>query len=534
MSKKLAIKGHETRGKEIIELLEMMGGINKNILSAHIGDVLNPHVYFLEPDSSDNRIVWNYLLGLEWDGRASDMMIFTLEEFLEKYPYKLNELVLCDDGLLGIITKMEWDCEKSDMKYYISFKISDYNKWYSSKNIKCAFMEVKGKKLAIKGHSTRGKEVIELLEMLGGKNTYRYNGDMESLYFSIYNDTIIYGSYRSFLNDNYVFFTLEEFLDKYPFKAGDKVYIEVDPNDNCLGSEKIYGDIESAMWVEKFGYVVYKLKDYSGIFYREDLHPYKEESMEDNKLFGTLSNPVETKSYAVGLKDGKVIECGVNKEIVMSDKNHKMGPKSKLPSKYYKDRLEEIKSKREYDELRMPLNDNENKFPSFKLMFKMNDELEYKVPDGYEITEVSKDTVFIKPIKPKYPKTYAECCEYLMGKTNFAEYSLIPIKLSSSTKYDNVISPDAPHMNVINSFYKLLICCDAYWKIAGEEMGLDKPWKPDWNEETNKFTISNKCNKIYLNNTAWYAEVLSFPTAEMRDAFYENFKDLIEQCKELL
>ncbi len=26
-----------------------------------------------------------------------------------------------------------------------------------------------GKKLAIKGHSTRGNEVIELLEMMGGK-----------------------------------------------------------------------------------------------------------------------------------------------------------------------------------------------------------------------------------------------------------------------------------------------------------------------------------------------------------------------------
>jgi hypothetical protein len=63
---------------------------------------------------------------------------------------------------------------------------------------------------------------------------------------------------------------------------------------------------------------------------------------------------------------------------------------------------------------------------------------------------------------------------------------------------------------------------------------LGKPWEPDWNEETDKFTISNKCNKIYLNYTAWYAEVLSFPTAEMRDTFYENFKDLIEQCKELL
>ena len=65
-------------------------------------------------------------------------------------------------------------------------------------------------------------------------------------------------------------------------------------------------------------------------------------------------------------------------------------------------------------------------------------------------------------------------------------------------------------------------------------MGLGKPWEPDWNDETSKFTISNKCNKIFLNNTAWYAEVLSFPTAEMRDTFYENFKDLIESCKELL
>jgi hypothetical protein len=31
------------------------------------------------------------------------------------------------------------------------------------------------------------------------------------------------------------------------------------------------------------------------------------------------------------------------------------------------------------------------------------------------------------------------------------------------------------------------------------------------------------------NNT-----ILAFPTEEMRDEFYENFKYLIEQCKELL
>ena len=31
-----------------------------------------------------------------------------------------------------------------------------------------------------------------------------------------------------------------------------------------------------------------------------------------------------------------------------------------------------------------------------------------------------------------------------------------------------------------------------------------------------------------------YNHILSFPTEEMRDAFYENFKDLIELCKEFL
>lgn len=82
-------------------------------------------------------------------------------------------------------------------------------------------------------------------------------------------------------------------------------------------------------------------------------------------------------------------------------------------------------------------------------------------------------------------------------------------------------------MGQLYALQQLLIFRDAWWKMADD-------WKPDWNEETDKFTISNKCNKIYLNNTAWHAEVLSFPTAEMRDKFYDNFKELINEVKELL
>jgi hypothetical protein len=67
-------------------------------------------------------------------------------------------------------------------------------------------------------------------------------------------------------------------------------------------------------------------------------------------------------------------------------------------------------------------------------------------------------------------------------------------------------------------------------------MGLGKPWE---------LSIGTPIYYIYYNRTVGtikndYADdiqgnvVLSFPTEEMRDIFYENFKELIEECKELL
>lgn len=170
-----------------------------------------------------------------------------------------------------------------------------------------------------------------------------------------------------------------------------------------------------------------------------------------------------------------------------------------------------------------------NKFPSFEPMFKMNDELEYKIPDGYEITEVSKDKVFIKPIKPKYPKTYEECCKVLdfCGDCFLTTYQ--PESMIKKEVYGI--------LQQVNSLTQLLICKSAYWKIAGEEMGLGKPWDPTYGcgEWGYWFGYSINENKIYLQDSRILVNhTLVFPTKEMRNIFYENFKDLIEQCKELL
>jgi hypothetical protein len=287
------------------------------------------------------------------------MCFFTLEEFLEKYPYKLNDLVLCDDRIYGAVTKMEWDCEKSDMKYYISFKISDYNKWYSSKNIKC----------------------------------------------------------------------------------------------KC---------------------------------------------MEDNKLFGTLNNPLETKSYAVGLKDGKVIDNSIDASQFMQ--------------------LGKI----------------------FAVCFNTENyenEVELKLGDYEIVVRDGKTYAVLK--KSKYPTTYAECCEVLVGRKpkpneisfDKMELCLVDLDNTQSIDFQN------PYLPQFNSLFRLRMCRDAYWKIAGEEMGLGKSWDAtygcgEWGYWLGYSIIENKIflqdSRILVNHT-WV-----FPSAEMRDAFYENFKDLIEQCKELL
>lgn len=87
---------------------------------------------------------------------------------------------------------------------------------------------------------------------------------------------------------------------------------------------------------------------------------------------------------------------------------------------------------------------------------------------------------------------------------------------------------------LVSNLQKLLLCRDAYWKIAGEQMRLKGPWKPDWTSGKPFYCISVSGNII--GKGKWYTDnkILAFPTEEIRDIFYENFKDLIEQCKSLL
>ena len=307
-----------------------------------------------------------------------------------------------------------------------------------------------GKKLAIKGHSTRGKEIIELLEMMGGEAIGAKGYDEHAIYVIPENGIIdVRFAYQKHI-DNYAIFTLEDFLEKFPYKVGDKVHIYVQ-NDDIDGRYDIEAtEITSMRWNPACCKIAYKMKDINREFYKEEIKCKVDDS---NK---SIDNPIDSSQF---------MQMGKTVAVCFNTANYE-------------------------NEVELQLGD-----------------YEIAVRDG-------KTYAVLK--KPKYPTTYEEC--YDEGNTEL-----------------HFIYVDKDERDLYESFIQLIRCRNAYWKIAGEEMGLDKPWEPDWtNLDQLKYCIWVDVGEFITMINVRGQHILAFPTEEMRDAFFKNFKDLIEQCKELL
>jgi hypothetical protein len=286
-------------------------------------------------------------------------------------------------------------------------------------------------KLAIKGHETRGEEIIKLLEMLGGHNDANLFGYKSDLGYFITDSRDI-----ACRDINYIlsYFTLEEFLEKYPYKVGDKVILDEIP---CT--------ITWMCW--ECNNIYYQVQGVNDIFTKkvtaEKLKPYKGETMEDKDIIEPTS------------------------EINL---NHPC--------------------------------------------FDGHDKIELIIPENWKFEQRGNKMFGIRKY-PQYPTTYKECCEVLCIGT-----------------MDN--DAQGYKADLIIRFQELIIARDAYWKIAGEQMGLGKPWEPDWKDDSDKYFICYIKDEMWKSNIRECNRFLVFPTAEMQDAFYENFKKEIEQCKELL
>lgn len=277
--------------------------------------------------------------------------------------------------------------------------------------------------LAIKGHSTRSEEVVQILEMLGGKNVYKYSGNDTRCAYTINCGGIIDWVY-SMQVDNVL--TLEEFEQIYPYKIGDIVCLTEKPNEPRIVSKMTFDD----------DLIVYTLEGIEAI----TVHP-------------------------------DALQAYVERHVAEPD-------------------LEEIEKtdKIEFD---------------YRIV---DGRIELIVPSDMVIN-VECGSTFFDTKKPEYPKTYNECC------------ALLGINPNENT-VNGYMSAE------IDALQKLIVCRNAYWKFVNWQMGDESIWYYTLGTFKPRGEVQKRIN---TGNT-----LMAFPTSEMRDIFYNNFSDLLEQCKMLL
>ena len=148
------------------------------------------------------------------------------------------------------------------------------------------------------------------------------------------------------------------------------------------------------------------------------------------------------------------------------------------------------------------------------------------IPQGWEIDEVRGNKIILMESKKELPNTWEECiakikdleCIDSNGDIDEVDFNLGII-------YDHVNDIPKGLGKPMLALMQLLVCREVY----------RQGWKPNWTNATeNKYCIINSINRIKTYTHIYISKVLSFQSEEIRDKFLENFKDLIEEAKELI
>lgn len=150
---------------------------------------------------------------------------------------------------------------------------------------------------------------------------------------------------------------------------------------------------------------------------------------------------------------------------------------------------------------------------------------------GY-VYDPSDPRVIYKKEK-ELPKTWEEFCKnnpvkpnecYISTNSDITEVQFAKTLEERIVDIDDNLLPSREYAEAMLALCKLIQLRDCY----------NDGWKPDWNSLDVKYTLCYYCDKIVMSNLINFHTLLVFKTECLRDVFYKNFKDLIEQAKLLL
>ena len=148
------------------------------------------------------------------------------------------------------------------------------------------------------------------------------------------------------------------------------------------------------------------------------------------------------------------------------------------------------------------------------------------IPQGWEIDEVRGNKIILMENKKELPKTWEEC----IAKIKDLEYidtngDIEEVDFNVNLVNDHINDIPAGLGEPMLALMQLLVCREVY----------RQGWKPNWKDDKEiKYCIERVENYITKETYELTATVLAFQSAEIRDEFLENFRDLIEEAKELI
>ena len=148
------------------------------------------------------------------------------------------------------------------------------------------------------------------------------------------------------------------------------------------------------------------------------------------------------------------------------------------------------------------------------------------IPQGWEIDEVRGNKIILKESKKELPKPWEECITKIKDLECIdSNGDIDEVSFNFGIVYDHVNDIPKGLGKPMLALCQLLVCREVY----------RQGWKPDWtNGDENKYCIICNSTKITGAINATICRILSFQSAEIRDEFLENFRDLIEEAKELI
>jgi len=165
-------------------------------------------------------------------------------------------------------------------------------------------------------------------------------------------------------------------------------------------------------------------------------------------------------------------------------------------------------------------------------------EVRIEVPEGYEIDKENStfEKIVFKMIKSRYPESWEEYClnqkECYHTMSNYSIQSLRSAGLLNEADKDSYPTRELADASI--ALCQLLHLKSAWIHQWSVDNGLKKDWKYDPTSDLKYYSITDTITGVDVVAFIRYPRVLSFPTLELAEKFYNTFSKLIEQAKELI